>query len=60
MPKCPECGKENPEPVREWVGEAKTTKPMTVRRFVCSSCRTGFVLWVDGKTGETKIIARKG
>ncbi|HLQ06576.1 MAG TPA: hypothetical protein VK126_02345 [Nitrososphaerales archaeon] len=60
MPKCPKCGKENRTPAREWVGGAKTTKPMKVRRFVCSSCGTSFVAWVDSKTGAEKIMTRKG
>jgi transposase len=57
--RCPKCGKENDKPAREWVGGAKTSKQMKVRRFVCSSCGTSYVAWTDSKTGEPKIMTRK-
>ena len=60
MAECPKCGKGNSEPAREWVGGAKTKKPMTVKRFVCSSCGTSYVAWTDSKTGMTRTMARKG
>lgn len=60
VPTCPKCGTKAGEPVNEWTGGAKTKKPMTVRRYSCGSCGTGFVAWVDGKTGEMRIMTRKG
>jgi predicted nucleic-acid-binding Zn-ribbon protein len=60
MAKCPKCGVENGRPAREWVGGAKTSKPMKVQRFVCSSCGTSYVTWVDSKTGALKVMTRKG
>jgi transposase-like protein len=57
--KCPRCGKENRRPASEWVGGAKTSKPMDVHRFVCSSCGTSYVAWKDSKTGQTKVMTRK-
>ena len=60
MVRCPRCGNENGEPAREWVGGAKTSKPMNVQRFVCSSCGTGYVAWKNAKTGQVKIMTRKG
>ena len=59
MPKCPKCGKENSKPAKEWTGGAKTTRPMKVRRFVCSSCGSGYVVWVDSKTGAERVMTRK-
>jgi predicted nucleic-acid-binding Zn-ribbon protein len=60
LAKCPRCGNENSEPEREWVGGAKTSKPMKVQRFVCSSCGTTYVAWRDSKTGTVKTMTRKG
>jgi predicted nucleic-acid-binding Zn-ribbon protein len=60
MPKCPKCGKENSKPVTQWTGGAKTSKPMKVQRFVCSSCKTSYVVWVDSKTGAARTMTRKG
>ena len=60
MTKCPKCGKENTKPASAWTGGAKTSKPMKVQRFVCSSCGTSYVYWVDAKTGEAKTMTRKG
>lgn len=45
--------------MRAWVGGAKTSKPMKVQRFVCSSCDTSFVAWMDSKTGRVKMMTRK-
>ena len=59
MPKCPKCGMDNKKPVREWVGGAKTSKPMKVQRFVCASCGTSYVAWLDSKTGGYRIMTRK-
>lgn len=59
MPKCPKCGMDNTKPAREWVGGAKTSKPMNVQRFVCASCGTSYVAWLDSKTGGYKIMTRK-
>ena len=58
-PKCPKCGKENGKPVREWVGGARTDKPMKVQRHICSSCGTSYVSWTDSKTGEAKTMTRR-
>jgi hypothetical protein len=33
---------------------------MKVKRFVCSSCGTSYVVWLDSKTGKEKIMTRKG
>jgi transposase-like protein len=60
LPKCPKCGKENRTPASQWVGGAKTSKPMNVKRFVCASCGTSYVVWLDSKTGKEKIMMRKG
>jgi len=49
MAKCPKCGVENGRPAREWTGGVKTSKPMKVQRFVCSSCGTSYVTWVDSR-----------
>ncbi len=59
LPECPKCGTENKKPAREWVGGAKTSKPMKVQRFFCSSCGTSFVAWKDSKTGKVKSMTRK-
>ncbi len=59
MPKCPRCGKDNKTPAREWVGGAKTSEPMTVKRFVCASCGSSYVMWLDSKTGKTRTMTRK-
>ncbi|MBI3841343.1 MAG: hypothetical protein HY297_05275 [Thaumarchaeota archaeon] len=59
MAPCPKCGKENAKPAREWVGGAKTSKPMKVQRFVCSRCRTSYVAWRDSKPGILKVMTRK-
>ncbi len=59
MAKCPKCGKENGKPASEWVGGAKTSKPMDVGRFVCSACGTSYVAWMDAKTGEVRAMSRK-
>lgn len=59
MARCPKCGAENSKPAREWVGGAKTSKPMNVQRYVCSSCGLSFVAWVDSKTGQVKTMTRK-
>lgn len=59
MPVCPKCGTDNRKPVREWVGGARTSKPMKVQRFVCSSCGTSFVAWADAKTGVVRVMTRK-
>ncbi|MDA4125467.1 MAG: hypothetical protein OK438_08520 [Thaumarchaeota archaeon] len=59
MPQCPKCGTENRKPTTEWVGGAKTSKPMKVQRFVCKSCETSFVAWKDSKTGESRSMMRK-
>ena len=56
MAKCPSCGKENRKPAREWAGGAKTSRPMDVRRFVCASCGTSYVVWTDSKTGAVKTM----
>ena len=56
---CPSCGKGNTKPASAWVGGKGTKKPMAVRRFVCSSCGTSYVVWQDAKTGETKTMTRK-
>jgi len=60
LPACPKCGKENSEPVAQWTGGARTTKPMKVHRFLCSSCGTGYVAWKDSETGAVKTMTRKG
>ncbi len=60
MPDCPKCGTRNEKAVTQWTGGAKTTKPMKVQRFVCSSCGTSFVAWTDAKTGAAKAMTRKG
>lgn len=60
MPKCPKCGKDNNTPASQWVGGAKTSKPMKLRRFVCSSCGTSYVVWLDSNTGKERIMTRKG
>ena len=59
MARCPKCGKENRKPAREWVGGARTGKPMKVQRFVCASCGTSYVAWTDS-TGVAKTMARNG
>jgi transposase-like protein len=59
MPKCPKCGTDNAKPAREWVGGAMTSKPMKVQRFVCASCGTSYVAWLDSKTGAYRIMTRK-
>jgi transposase-like protein len=59
LAKCPKCLTENSKPAREWVGGAKTSKPMKVQRFVCSSCGTGYVAWTDSKTGASRVMTRK-
>lgn len=59
MVRCPKCGEENRTPAREWVGGAKTSKPMVVKRFVCPACGTSYVAWTDSKTGKLKAMARK-
>jgi transposase-like protein len=51
---------DNTKPAREWVGGAKTSKPMKVQRFVCSSCGTSYVAWMDPKTKEYRIMTPKG
>jgi len=58
--RCPKCGGENDKPAREWVGGAKTSKPMKVQRFVCSFCGTSYVAWTCSKTGAVKTMTRKG
>lgn len=58
MPSCPKCGKEN-KSVRSWTGGAKTSRPMTVEKLVCSSCGTSYVAWTDSKTGAVKTMTRK-
>ena len=60
LAKCPKCGKGNLKPSSAWVGGAKTSKAMKVRRFVCSSCGTSYVAWTDSKTGAVKTMTRKG
>jgi transposase-like protein len=55
--KCPKCGKENPSPAREWTGGKKPEGDMKVQRFVCSSCATSFVAWVD-RTGKFRVMTR--
>lgn len=59
MSKCPKCGKANTKPASAWVGGKGTKSPMAVERFVCSSCGTSYVAWLDAKTGKTKVMARK-
>ena len=59
MVKCPKCGTDNRTPASKWVGGAKTRKPMSVTRFVCSSCGTSYVTWLDSKTGDLKVMTRK-
>jgi hypothetical protein len=59
LPHCPKCGSENKKPANEWVGGAKTYKPMKVQRFVCAARGTNFVAWKDSKTGEIKSMARR-
>ena len=59
MPKCPKCGTQNRKPVRGWVGGARTKNPMNVQRFVCTSCGTSYVAWLDKKTGELRLMTRK-
>ena len=58
--KCPKCGGGSSKPAKEWVGGAKTSKPMEVRRYVCSSCGTSFMAWTDSNTGAARTMARKG
>ncbi len=58
-PKCPKCGTVNEKPVTQWTGGARTSKPMKVQRFVCSSCGTSYVAWMDPKTKEYKVMTRK-
>ncbi len=60
MAECPKCGKENSKPASAWTGGPKTSKPMKVQRFVCSSCGTSYVAWTDSKTGAVKTMTRKG
>ena len=59
MAKCPSCGKDNAKPASVWVGGKGTKKSMAVRRFVCSSCGTSYVAWLDPKTGEMKTMTKK-
>ena len=59
MPKCPECGKEGGRSVARWTGGTKTSRPMKVERFVCSSCGTSYVAWTDPKTGAVKTMTKK-
>jgi transposase-like protein len=59
LPKCPKCGKDNRKSVSEWVGGAKTKEPMDVKRYICSSCGTSYVAWLDSKTEEYRIMTRK-
>ena len=59
MTKCPKCGNDNAKPAREWVGGAKTSKPMKVQRYVCASCWTSYVAWLDSKTGNLRLMTRK-
>jgi len=56
---CPGCGKENRKPASQWVGGAKTNRPMNVHRFVCAFCGTSYVAWTDSKTGAVKTMTRK-
>jgi transposase-like protein len=60
LPNCPRCGTENSKATSEWTSGADTSKPMKVRRFVCSSCGTSYVVWVDSKTGAERGMTRKG
>lgn len=59
MVKCPKCGAESGKPAREWVGGAKTSKPMKVQKYVCGSCGSNFVAWTDSKTGAVRAMTRK-
>ena len=59
MAKCPSCGKENRKPAKEWVGGAKTSKPMKVQRFKCAFCSTSYVAWTDSKTGVVRTMTGK-
>lgn len=59
MAKCPACGTENRKPAREWVGGAKTGRPVKVQRLVCASCGTGYVAWTDPDTDAVKTMSRK-
>ena len=59
MAKCPKCGKDSAKPASAWVGGKGTKKPVAVRRFVCSSCGTSHVAWLDAKTGKMKTMTRK-
>jgi len=59
LAKCPSCGKNNAKPATAWVGGKGTKKPMTVNRFVCSSCGTSYVAWLHSKTGKMKTMTRK-
>jgi len=56
---CPSCGKDNTKPASTWVGGKGTKSPMAVRRFVCSSCGTSYVAWLDAKTLEMKTMTKK-
>jgi transposase-like protein len=58
-PKCPKCGKEDDKPASSWTGGARTSKPMKVQRFVCTSCGTSYVAWTDSETGAVKTMTRK-
>lgn len=57
MAACPKCGKASSKPVKEWVGGARSKKPMTVRRFVCSSCGTSYVAWQD-RSGAPRVMTK--
>jgi len=59
LARCPKCGEENRTDAKEWVGGARTRKPMKVQRFVCSSCGTSYVAWTDS-TGAVKTMAGRG
>lgn len=59
MPSCPKCGAENATSAREWIGGAKTSKAMKVKRFVCSSYGTSNVAWTDSKTEKLKVMTRE-
>lgn len=58
MVSCPERGKNNTVPASLWVGGKGTKNPMTVKRFVCASCGTSYVSWMD-KTGKVRTVTRR-
>ena len=60
MLECPKCGRDNRKPVTQWTGGARTKKPMKVERFICPSCGTGYVAWLDSKSGEHRVMTTKG